>query len=113
MGVIEIVATESVCVVIYLFVNSCDNPDYGRLINMQPGSYSFSRLRATIAPLLSAHVEFTRHQIRAAQWYVLPMPPTFCMNPVLKNEGKFCIMDECERDVDGSKCIVVDLRGCE
>ena len=112
MGDVDSVAAKSVRVIIYLFASGCDSPD-SELINMPSGSYSFSRLRATVVPQLSGLVEFTSHQIRAGEWFVLPKPPTTQMDPVLEKGGKFCIMDKGERDVDGSKCIVVDLRGRE
>ena len=105
-------AAESVRVIIYLFANVFDNPDC-EVISMTPGRYSFSRLKDVVVPLLCAHVDFTSHQIRAGQWFVLPKPPSPRASPVLVEEGEFSIMDECERDVDGSKCIVVDLRGGE
>ena len=78
--------------------------------DIPPGSYSFSRVRDTVAPLLCAHIEHMCHQIQAGQWFVLPKPTMPGMKHVLESEGKFCVDDKCVRDVDGSKCIVVDLR---
>ena len=105
-------APASVLILVYLFASGSDFADC-EPIKMSPGSYSFTRLRDTVVPQLVDHVEFTRQQLQTGRWFVLPKPLSPDSDPDLAAEGIFLPSDADERDVDDSKCIVVDLRGRE
>ena len=105
-------AAAAVLVLVYVFESGSDIPAR-EPIKMPPGSYSFIRLRDTVVPLLAGRVESTKYQLLKGRWLVLPKPLMPESDPVLAANGIFRPLDEGERGVDGSKCIVVDLRGRE